>query len=336
MVLYLVLLVIFWIALRAVGDHFWLGTIILFSPRWLLATPLLLFIPLTLLTRPKWTPIWLVHALVITFPICDFRLNALWSNSGDTSDRQVAVMSCNLGGGDLNTDLFWQTVDDHRIDIIAIQECSNGVAEKLFKSKNWYYHQWKHLAIGSRLPLRSHDQLIENAESYRAAVALSVAIEFDSRTDESNSKSNVAQDSTRDSGRFRLNCIHLPTPRPGIEAIFQQGPGGIGELERFNTNRLEMARSASKAIRQFKEPTIVVGDFNAPCESHLLTQYFGDYENAFSKAGFGLGWSKRTKIHGVRIDHILYDSSWAVKEVSLGPNLGGDHRPMIALLARRL
>ena len=156
-------------------------------------------------------------------------------------------MTCNMGEGQLNESLFWETVDAQQVDLIAIQECSHGVAEKLFKPKNWHFHQWKHLAIGSRYPIESYQELVENAASYRAAAAMSVFVKVAPRPP-SDSTSSPASFPDSKAFPLRFCCIHLPTPRPGFEAIAQKGTSGIAELERMNTNRIEMAKKCRDAI----------------------------------------------------------------------------------------
>ncbi len=54
------------------------------------------------------------------------------------------------------------------------------------------------------------------------------------------------------------------------------------------------------------------------------------FTNAFSEADLGLGATKETSWHGIRIDHVLLGPGWACERAWVGPSIGGDHRPLIA------
>jgi hypothetical protein len=70
-------------------------------------------------------------------------------------------------------------------------------------------------------------------------------------------------------------------------------------------------------------------------ESAIYREAWGAWTNAFSHAGFGLGWSKYTRWHGVRVDHVLYPAGWECLRAWVEPGLGLDHRPVVADLVRR-
>jgi endonuclease/exonuclease/phosphatase (EEP) superfamily protein YafD len=49
-------------------------------------------------------------------------------------------------------------------------------------------------------------------------------------------------------------------------------------------------------------------------------------------AGWGYGYSKFTRWHGLRIDHVLADDNWRVANSYVADDHGGDHRPVVANL----
>ena len=72
------------------------------------------------------------------------------------------------------------------------------------------------------------------------------------------------------------------------------------------------------------------GDFNTPPDSAMFREYWSSYGNAFSTAGFGWGYTHFTRRTAVRIDQILYSRGWQCKRCWVGPNVGSEHRPVIA------
>jgi endonuclease/exonuclease/phosphatase (EEP) superfamily protein YafD len=87
-------------------------------------------------------------------------------------------------------------------------------------------------------------------------------------------------------------------------------------------------------IARLTRPVIVAGDFNMPADSDIYRENWQGYANAFSKAGFGYGWTVRGGHRGIvigaRIDHILTDGGMRVLRCETGPDVGSDHLPLIA------
>jgi endonuclease/exonuclease/phosphatase (EEP) superfamily protein YafD len=74
----------------------------------------------------------------------------------------------------------------------------------------------------------------------------------------------------------------------------------------------------------------VAGDFNMPIESAIYRRDWADFHNAFSEAGFGWGWTKWTRLFGVRIDHVLSRDGLVCTRAWIGGKTGSDHRPLVA------
>jgi endonuclease/exonuclease/phosphatase (EEP) superfamily protein YafD len=87
---------------------------------------------------------------------------------------------------------------------------------------------------------------------------------------------------------------------------------------------------ASRWAESFPGPKLLVGDFNLPVESAIYRDHWSQYTNAFSVAGWGLGHTRYCRWHGVRIDHILTGPESQVDRCWVGPDVGSDHRPLIA------
>lgn len=327
--LYLVCLLAFWFVLRASGDQWWGGTLLLFGPRWLVALPIVILLPLTLATRPRFAWILLLHAAVILFPICGFRLRYPRGVSANPHPEEaIRVLTYNVGGGTLDQSAFSQLLRDQKVDVVMIQECSNGMATEIFGPLGWNYRQWKHLALGTRLEIDQHQEMVENEHDYGAAVALQVTL------------SRMSTETNADSGSsprpvLQVVCVHLPTPRHGIEATYRSHPFSFEPIDRINSIRQQLMRRTSEAVQNIQGPVIVAGDFNTPVDSPLFVRSWQSLNNAFDCVGSGFGWTKWTRFFGIRIDHVLHSNHWQAISARVLPALGGDHRPLLVSLVKQ-
>ncbi|QDV40943.1 Endonuclease/Exonuclease/phosphatase family protein [Stieleria neptunia] len=316
-ILYLVLLIIGAAVMHSSLNSYWLVTLFLFSPRWVAALPLLLLVPLTLKLRWRWTPIYLIHAFVVLFPILGFQLPRRTATPTGTA-RTLRVLTCNVGGGTLDDRQLIQLIHDNRIDVLMLQECTQAVSDPLFRKLGWQRRQAHHVVIGSPLDLSEARVLGRHSENnFRAVAAIGCEL------------------GGPQGSRIQLVSVHLPTFRPALERIqhldFDRGPDAIRQMGQL---RRDLSRQIVDAIDDSELPTIVAGDFNLPAESTFHREFWNRFQNAFSIAGSGWGYTKYTRFHGVRIDHVLADRNWIVQNAHVGPDLGGDHRPVIAELAR--
>ncbi len=84
----------------------------------------------------------------------------------------------------------------------------------------------------------------------------------------------------------------------------------------------------SECIASHKS-VLIAGDFNMLEKSPIYKKYWSIFTNAFSKTGFGFGYTRYSPWHRVRIDHVLCDGDWRVIRSYVGPDIGSDHRPVI-------
>lgn len=132
-------------------------------------------------------------------------------------------------------------------------------------------------------------------------------------------------------GRFHLTNVHLETPRAGLELIRAGRLGeGIRTLRQKSLLREIELRRAARWAERSGPPSVAVGDFNTPPESRHYRFEWGDWTNAFSVAGFGIGGTRLNGWIRARIDHVLVDDRWTVVDSWLGEDLGSDHLPILA------
>jgi len=104
------------------------------------------------------------------------------------------------------------------------------------------------------------------------------------------------------------------------------------EMNAGTESRRIESELASQLAGEAQFPVIIAGDFNMPVDSTIYRRFWSGWQNAFSTAGFGYGYTKFTDRWGVRIDHVLASRGWQIRTAGVGPDLGGDHRPVLVEL----
>jgi endonuclease/exonuclease/phosphatase family metal-dependent hydrolase len=136
-------------------------------------------------------------------------------------------------------------------------------------------------------------------------------------------------------GPVAIVNVHLPTMRGEAGQADEVLHGKLSRLKDLDTiaeRRLVASKFTRDWLTAFTGPLIVAGDFNLTTDSPIYSEAWGKFENAFSHAGWGWGQTKWTRWYGVRIDHILHEPGWKCVQVAVGPDVGSDHRPVMAEL----
>lgn len=117
--------------------------------------------------------------------------------------------------------------------------------------------------------------------------------------------------------------------------------------EKENWNRVgnimrRFKRAAQGRVKQVEEllahmrsspyPVLVCGDFNDIPQSYTYHQMRQNLQDAFLKAGSGLGVTYAGRIPGLRIDYIFSDPQFTPLYCQRGKVSFSDHRPLIAVL----
>jgi vancomycin resistance protein VanJ len=318
-VAYLVFVVLSALLLWVLADRWWLATTLLFGPRWLLLLPLVLLIPLAIRwDRPLLAPLVLA-ALVTLGPVMGIRTGwRAWFVSPD-AERDIRIATFNAqGAGSLElsvTDLLL----DLDVDVLAVQECGSGITGAFQFLEEWHTDEAGSLCLISRWPIVEKRQMEREAFAAAGGAAMVVTYRLEAQP-----------------VPVFLTNLHLDTPRAGLERIRSgEIEEGVSRLEGKTTLReIEHAR-ARRWVEERPHPHIVVGDFNAPPESVIYRDAWADWTNAFSRAGRGFGFTRMNGWIQARIDHILVDDIWTVVRAWSGPDVGSDHKPMLAEMRLR-
>ncbi len=329
LILYLVVLLLCWGAIRFDTGSSWWVSLFLFSPRWVLGLPWLLLFPLTLVVHFRLAFLYLIHLAILLFLILDFRVPLANDGNATRTGGQLRLMTCNLGEGPIRVEQLVELVRQYRTQVLVLQECSPSVSHPLFEQLGWKYHQEANLVIGSNLPMGPLDVLSRQApEAYNAVVAVASEVTLEHPPAAIHGTDAVSPQVAR------IVSIHLPTFRPAFEkaeAFDSKGGAEFAVLATYYRGLVEQTLTELRSTSQ-DHSTVVAGDFNVPIESSFYRDYWHPFQNALSQRGVGLCYTKYTRFHGVRIDHVLAERQWQIRTAEVGPDLGGDHRPVIVEL----
>ena len=306
--------------IRVLGDRFFLALPLLFGPRWVVAPLVLTPLLAALVVRRVSLRATLAGVLLLAL-VLDFRLP--WGRllPGPGQGTVVTVMTFNAQGGGPDYALTAADLFSFRADLIAVQECRPALSEELERQSaeaGYQLHTAASQCMLSRHPVVSWeprnpmDLWKMSGSGGIARMVISI-----------------------DSQDVVFGGIHLETPRDALSALAK---GALFSFPGADADSREMRELESTLARTWiappdeVRPLIIAGDFNMVHESAIYGRWWDDLLNAFNRQGFGLGWSKRTRLFGVRIDHVLSGNGVMPIAARLGPELGSDHRPIVAEL----
>jgi endonuclease/exonuclease/phosphatase family metal-dependent hydrolase len=321
---YLVVVTVLWSLMTYVGEQWWLTTVLLFAPRWVVALPLLVLVPFAVWRDRRALIPLVLTGIVVVVLFMGFNI-PLNKHSGVDKGKvkTLRIFSYNILGGMVNAEEFSAFLQQSAVDIVALQECPEEF--KLPLPRGWYSAKKRGLAIMSRYPIRSVTpvEVLQPQDQWPGTYLLQTVIQVPG-------------------GDVAFCSLHLPSPRFGLQAVLDKTtllrPSRKGLLEKELFGRQFVAVKLHNYIKDLKLPVIIAGDFNTTVDSSLYRQFWSGYNNAFSATGWGYGWTQRLSVRGlplrVRIDHILTGTGLTPLSSAIGPDLGSDHLPLIADIGR--
>lgn len=313
---YLASLVVVALLQNGLGDRWWAATILLYGPRWAWGAPLAVLVPAALCLRPRALATLGLSALLLAGPVMGVCVP--WRRAFDGRPgvgATLRVLTCNTQGSKLaDPRALGDLIEEVRADLVFLQEWDPRHEASVFRTPGWSVHAERGLGLASRFPIRRVEVLDLSAPGLRG---LGGAVRY------------VLE---APGGPLLVANLHLETPREGLEAVRYGGLAGVARLERI----IAVRRDLSGAVRRFVErdgiPAVVAGDFNLTADGAIYRESWSPYWNAFSESGLGFGYTRYTERFGARIDHVLAGPGWRPRRCRVGPDVGSDHRPVIAEL----
>jgi vancomycin resistance protein VanJ len=312
------------VLLRWAGDRWWPATFLLFSPRWLWAAPLLIVIPAAVVLRQRlgWLPA--AAGVFALFGLLGFCIPwRTWAHQS-RGHLKLRVMTCNAHARQMSTDTLEELISENNPDIIALQDFWPRRMPQALTQPGWFIHRDDELFIASRYPItRSEDLGIHVVRPIDQTAA------WVSRTGAA-----ACYTIGLPGGPITFVNLHLASAHQSLSAMREDAQLS-GELLAENTSR---RRYESDVIRQrlnqIGNPVILAGDFNTPDDSPLFRNAWSGLQDAFNTAGFGFGLTYARHRTALRIDHVLCDPSWTIRDCRVGNDVGSGHRVLVADLER--
>ena len=268
--LYLPIVLAAWAAIYA-GDLWWPATLILFSPRWLLAIPLL---PLSLAAaywRPRSLAVVLPSLLLVLGPIMGFNVPWRTALSTPPPGERLRVLTCNIHHQKPHRAALEKLLAETDPDIVAVQELPSSVPFDYFAGEQWYVHRTSGLFLASRYAIRKAEWV--GRESIKVP-GLMMCYELDTPA-----------------GIVTLFSLHFASPRDGLYQTTHHPATRTNDLEDNSDVRWGQSENLARLADQVTGPVLLIGDFNTPVESAIFRRVWGNYCDAFTEAGWGWGYT---------------------------------------------
>lgn len=321
--LYILAVVALVVILRLTGEQWWLATILLFSPRWLWITPVVVLLPMALLFRRRLIlPVFIAGATVL-FAVMGFRIPWRRAIPAGSAHQTLRIFTCNLHGRQAKPELLDQLVDEARPDIILLQDYTASRKPALVKTGTWYTDRFEGIYIASRFPLHRLERLIPRDAAAMAYASHGWPL----------GQAMLYQVDVPGTPIHLIN-LHLASPHQQISAFEYGDESAKASIEADSARRTFESSLVAQAARQIGGSFIIAGDFNTPDDSPLFRLAWRDFDDAFDTAGFGFGATYANHHTWLRIDHVLSDPSWRCTQCWAGPPIGSGHRPVVAVLQR--
>ncbi len=289
---------------------------LLYGPRWIYSLPLVFLVPAALVLQRRL--LWPLGIFFIIFFLLIMEFNIPFHYFQFSKDsKTLRIMTYNINRWDVTNEEFADLISKVNPDIIAIQECASP---RRFKGPSgWNKIYAGESLVFSRFPIKRMEKL-----STRKIGISGLLCEIETP-----------------SGPVNFCCVDLLTPRRALtrilndKTVFDLSQTGYAQRRIFE-RRLE-SKGLAMLLRFTSGPMIMAGDFNLTVDSTIYREYWSGYLDAFTRTGFGFGYTKRTKInifrYKSRIDHIPSTRHFRPVRCRIGPDYGSDHFPLVADLA---
>ncbi len=301
------------VLLHFVADRWWPTTLLVYGPKWLAWLPLAVFAVAALLLRSgRVTAAVLIGGLLIVRPLLEFRFNWPADASRRPEAGVVRVLTCNVHGSALRQPELQRLIDSTGPDLVTLQEWPNhNELIAGWRAAGWHVRHDGELCLASRWPILDAEVL-----GYDHVGGKGTAARYHLQADD---------------GPLCVFNVHLASARPALEAFMERKWRARSAVEANTALRWEESRLVSAEAGRESGRVVVAGDFNLPEESAVYEECWSRWLDAHATAGCGFGYSWYTsRLGALRIDHVLTGAGGGCRRCWVGPDVGSDHRPVVA------
>lgn len=299
----------------------------------------LIFIPIWLVLKKRWTLVPIVGLLACSSYIMDY---CPLNTQSDAPDDALKLVTWNINYmaqyGENQDSIqkgcieYLRNVD---ADIICLQEmeatkqCFVELVEEL-KGQGYMMDSYKNLVILSRLSILKQEQI-----EYESKSNLSVCFYLQKEDGDTLLLVN---------NHLESNRLHHETMNEYVESLDDKdydrlnvSGHTIGNMVRTSTIiRGQQADSLAAFVRRNAEKDIVMcGDFNDTPISYVYQQVNSVLKNAFRESGQGIGISYNQRGFWVRIDHVFVSHHLKTYNTQIdSSNDLSDHYPLVTWIGK--
>ena len=319
------------LALRFIGERWWLTTVALYLPRIGLAAPLPFAIAgLFLCGRSRWLWTQAVSVLLLIFPLMG--LVVPLPHFPDGKSARIRVLSYNINSALGGVNNLAEEIDRYSPDVVFLQE-SSGTDEL-------------------KRALRSKYPTVEASGQFLAATRFTIVsityperLPFDGRV---RSPRFLVYVMDTPLGRIDLFNVHPVSPREDFYALRGRGlrkeiltghlfSGAATPAILANAGlRGLQVQTISEAVARSANPAVIAGDTNLPDLSLIFGRYLSRFKDGFVEGGSGFGYTyPNDRRPWMRIDRIMTTDDLRCVGFQVGTSPASDHLCVVADLQRR-
>lgn len=329
---YPVALLLVVVLLRWVGERWWVTSVALYLPRLGFAAPLVILLPLLLLTR-RWRLVMLqgVSLVLLLFPLLGLSLS--WRSEAAGDEPALRVLTYNVDSGNGGFPQLAYEILSRKPNLVFIQELPP-----------WRFEEMKALLAPHFPNIDAEDQFMVASTFRIVSRETPPRIPFYGQLRSPRFRRYVIETSL---GPITFFNVHTVSPRGAFYAMRGQGLRkeiasgrlftGAAEHEiqsHAALRALQVAATVDMAERE-KGPVMIVGDANLPTLSPARARYLGRFQDGFAEAGLGFGYSYPAKLPWMRIDLLLATEHLEFKRVEVGDARISDHLSVFGELVAR-
>ena len=329
---YPLVLLIIALAFRFAGEEWWATALGLYLPRWLFAAPLPITVAALFAYKERRLLVTqAVAVLLLVFPLMGFVLP--WFSGKSAGEPVVRVLSYNVNSGFGGYDKVVAEIDTFSPDIVLIQECAfgNDRLAELMKPRYANVLLSTQFLLATKYPVVStfDPDKLPHEGRLRSPRFVQYVIETPI-------------------GRVAFYNVHPVSPRfgfyrlrgAGLRREIMSGRLFAGEnastLLSDSALRGEQIEAASRFASEEHGPVVIAGDLNLPGLSLYWHRYMSRYQDGFSKASWGFGYTfPADKMLWMRLDRILASDELKFVGFEVGRARVSDHLCVVADLQRR-
>jgi endonuclease/exonuclease/phosphatase family metal-dependent hydrolase len=313
-------LIVLWVTETFIGERFWLSTGLLYFPQHWIGVPGALLLTWALLRRDATsTVVSLAGLCFFAFFLLGLNIPLRVAPAGAGQPLRVMTYNIHYGSGGIVN--LVDVIKAQSPDVICIQESRalgrwpDPVPQMKRLLPGWSMARGGDVATFSRHPIVM--QRLHPMPQPVGRVVLETVILVNGE--------QVAVFNTHISTAGNIRQGNRA--RPGR---WWTMPGYVQSTARTRALQLPVLLRAAEAATL---PTIICGDFNNPPRGSFYRRLTRNFRSAFSAAGWGTGFTFRSDLPVLRIDHILTGLGIHVTSCHVPRVSASDHRPVVAELS---